>query len=110
INPYNSFIYGVECDALVELGKYDEAIKAGDKMVSVRPDIRSYSRISYLREIIGDYPGAIDAMKLALESGYPGLEQTEWVRTYLGRLYEITGKTQTAEAYYQQALTNRENF
>ncbi|MEO5570383.1 MAG: tetratricopeptide repeat protein [Bacteroidia bacterium] len=110
INPYNSYIYGVECDAMVELGKYDEAIKTGDKMVSIRPDIRSYSRISYLREILGDYPGAIDAMKLALEAGYPGLEQTEWVRSYLGRLYEITGNQQTAEAYYQQALTNRQNF
>jgi len=110
INPYNSFIYGVKCDALVELGKYDEAIKAGDKMVSVRPDIRSYSRISYLREIIGDYHGAIEAMKMALEAGYPGLEQTEWVRTYLGRLYEITGRLQIAEIYYQQALANRENY
>jgi tetratricopeptide (TPR) repeat protein len=110
INPYNSFIYGVKCDALVELGKYEEAIKAADKMVSVRPDIRSYSRISYLREIIGDYPGAIEAMRMALEAGYPGLEQTEWVRTYLGRLYEITGRLQTAEVYYQQALANRKNY
>lgn len=110
VNPYNSYIYGVKCDALVELGKYDNAIETVDKMVSLRPDIRSYSRISYLREIIGDYTGAIDAMKLALESGYPGLEQTEWVRVYLGKLYEVTGKTPIAEGYYQQALTNRENF
>lgn len=106
INPYNAYIYGVKCDALVELGKYEEAIAMGDKMVSMRPDIRSYSRISYLREIVGDYPGAIEAMKLALEAGYPGLEQTEWVRVYLGRLYEITGKTQEAEMFYKQALIN----
>lgn len=110
VNPYNSYIYGVKCDALVELGNYNEAIKTVDKMVSLRPDIRSYSRISYLREIVGDYTGAIDAMKLALEAGYPGLEQTEWVRTYLGRLYEITGKPQVAEVYYREALDNRENF
>ncbi len=110
VNPYNAYIYGVKCDALVELGKYDEAIAAGDKMVGIRPDIRSYSRISYLREIVGDYSGAIEAMKLALSSGYPGLEQTEWVRVYLAHLYEITGKTKEAEMYYQQALINRKLY
>ncbi len=107
INPHNSYIYGVKCDALVELGKYNEAITTGDKMISIRPDIRSYSRISYLREIIGDYPGAIEAMKLALQAGFPGLEQTEWVRVYLGHLYELTGKTGEAAMLYNQALINR---
>lgn len=107
INPYNANIYGVKCDALVELGKYDDAIATCDKMVSVRPDIRSYSRISYLREIVGDYSGAKEAMNLALSSGYPGMEQTEWVRVYLGRLHEITGNTQEAEMYYKQAIQNR---
>ena len=109
MNPHNSYIYGIKCDALVELGKYDSAIATADKMISIRPDIRSYARISYLREIVGDYPGAIDAMQLALQAGYPGLEQTEWVRVYLGHLYEITGKTNQAEMHYNQALMNR-NF
>jgi tetratricopeptide (TPR) repeat protein len=110
INPYNSYIYGVKCDALVELGKYNDAVATGDKMVSIRPDIRSYSRISYLREIVGDYTGAIEAMKLALAAGYPGLEQTEWVRVYLGYLFEITGKQNVAEMNYKQALINREFY
>ncbi len=43
-----------------------------NRMVSIRPDIRSYSRISYLREIHGDIPGAIEAMELAVEAGAPG--------------------------------------
>ena len=110
INPYNAYIYGVLCDSHVELGQYDDAVKAADKMVSIRPDIRSYSRVSYLREIYGDYPGAIEAMKLALSAGYPGLEQTEWTRVYLGRLYEITGDTKTAELHYDNALTTRPNY
>jgi tetratricopeptide (TPR) repeat protein len=110
INPYNAYIYGVRCDALVELGNYSEAIKSADKMVSIRPDIRSYSRISYLREIHGDYPGAIDAMKLALSAGYPGLEQTEWTRVYLGRLYEITGDLNKASECYSTALVSRPNY
>lgn len=110
INPYNSYIYGIECDAYVELGKYEAAINSADKMTSLRPDIRSYSRISYLREIIGDYPGAMDAMERAVSSGTPGFEQTEWARTYLGRLYEITGKPKEAEELYAQAVSNRSNY
>ena len=104
LNPYNSGVYGILTDANVELGQYDAAIRFADKMVSVRPDIRSYSRISYLREIHGDITGAISAMKLAVEAGYPGLEQTEWCRVQLGHLFENTGNLNSAQTCYEEAL------
>jgi tetratricopeptide (TPR) repeat protein len=107
INPNNAFVYGLLCDANVELGRYDEAVKMADKMNLVRPDLRSYSRVSYLREIHGDYPGAIEAMDMAAKAGYPTLEQTEWARTTLGHLYENTGDLTKAEQQYQQALLER---
>lgn len=110
INPYNAYIYGVLCDANVELGNYEDAVKVADKMVSIRPDIRSYSRISYLREILGDYPGAIQAMTLALHSNIPGLEQTEWTRVYLGRLHELTGDITNAEHLYTESLLHRAHY
>jgi tetratricopeptide (TPR) repeat protein len=110
INPDNAFIYGILCDANLELGKYDEAVKMADKMVSVRPDIRSYARISYLREIYGDVPGSIQAIKLAVAAGYPGLEQTEWTRCILGHLYENSGSLDTAEYEYKVALQNRPDY
>ena len=80
INPYNAFIHGILVDANVELGNYTAAVAAADKMISIRPDLRSYSRISYLREIHGDYKGAIEAMQLAVDAGVPGEEGTEWAR------------------------------
>lgn len=110
INPYNAFIYGILVDANVEMGDYKKAVEYSDSMVSIRPDIRSYSRISYLREIHGDYPGAIDAMKLALEAGMPGDEGTEWVRVQLGHLYERTGDLRNAEMHYTIALEDRPNY
>jgi len=110
INPYNSGVYGIMTDAYVELGKYDQAVQMADKMVSVRPDLRSYSRVSYLREIFGDYNGAIEAMKLAVSAGYPGLEQTAWVRTYLGHLYELTGDFDQAELQFSMALAERPDY
>lgn len=110
VNPNSGFVYGMLCDANVELGNYDEAVKMCDQMVSMRPDIRSYSRVSYLREIYGDIPGAISAMKLAVASGYSGLEQTEWCRIILGQLYEQIGSADSAKYCYELALYNRTDY
>jgi tetratricopeptide (TPR) repeat protein len=107
INPYNAIVYGVLTDAYTELGDYNNAVYYADKMVSVRPDIRSYSRVSYLREIHGDYTGAINAMNMAVEAGYPGFEQTEWCRVQLGNLFELTGEPDKAKQFYQTALYYR---
>ncbi|WP_018615331.1 tetratricopeptide repeat protein [Segetibacter koreensis] len=110
INPYNAFIYGLLVDANVEMGNYKKAVENSDSMVSIRPDIRSYSRISYLREIYGDNPGAIEAMKLAVGAGMQGEEGTEWARVQLGHLYENTGDIRSAEMHYTIALDERPDY
>ena len=79
-------------------------------MISIRPDIRSYSRISYLREIHGDLPGAIEAMDLAVEAGYPGFEETAWAGLILGELYEKSGDLTQAEIQFQKVLATRPNY
>jgi tetratricopeptide (TPR) repeat protein len=109
-NPYNSFVYGLLTDANVELGDYKKAVEMTDKMMSIRPDLRSYSRASYLREIYGDYAGAIEAMKLAVSAGYPGAEETEWSRVQLGHLYENSGQPAEALYQYQMALSERADY
>jgi tetratricopeptide (TPR) repeat protein len=110
INPYNAFIYGILIDANVELGDYTAAVAYADQMVSIRPDIRSYSRISYLRELHGDLGGAIEAMKLAVDAGMPGDEGAEWARIQLGHLYENTGDLKHAEMHYRIALQERPDY
>ena len=110
VSPYSATVYGLLTDAFVETGNYEKAIEMADKMSATRPDNRSYSRISYLREIFGDYKGAIDAMKMAVEAGYPGLEQTEWSRQQLGHLYENTGDLQRAQFCYEQSIYFRPSF
>lgn len=110
LNEFNSSVYGVLCDAYVELGNYEEAVKMADKMVSIRPDIRSYARVSYLREIHGDMNGAIEAMNMAASSGYPGLEQTSWTKVTLGGLYEKVGDLQNAEKQYRITLYENPHY
>jgi tetratricopeptide (TPR) repeat protein len=109
-NPNNAEIYGVLCDANVELGNYENAVAAVDKMVSLRPDLRSYSRVSYLREIYGDIPGSINAMIMAVKAGMPGLEQTAWTRVTLGKLYEKQGDLANAELQYRIALEQTQHY
>jgi tetratricopeptide (TPR) repeat protein len=109
-NPYNSGAYGVLCDADVELGKYDEAVTAVDKMMNARPDLRSYARASYLRELHGDRIGAIYAMKLAADAGASGEENREWALFNFGNIYLNWGKLDTAEFIYKGILEERPNY
>lgn len=110
LNPYNAYIYGCLVDANVELGDLKTAVEVCDKMVSIRPDLRSYSRVSYLRELHGDLPGAIEAMDMAVKAGYPGTEETEWARLQLGKLYEKKGKLDEAQQQFEMSLAFRPNY
>lgn len=110
INGYNALTYGALVDAHVELGEYEQAVEMADRMMGIRPDIRSYSRVSYLRELHGDMEGAIEAMQMAVNAGYPGYEETAWARLQLGELYEKTGRIRTARMHYQHILDNRPQY
>ncbi len=110
INPYNAQVYGAVVDANVELGHYDAAVAAADKMNEIRPDLRSYSRVSYLREIHGDVDGAIEAMKRAVNAGAPGYESAAWARLTLGQLYHRYGQPKEAAAQYAAILRERPNY
>jgi len=110
LNPYNAQIYGALVDAHVELGNYEKAVEMADKMVATRPDLRSYSRVSYLREIHGQVDGAIEAMDMAVAAGYPGYEQTAWARLTLGNLYLTYGQLENAEREFKTILQNRPDY
>lgn len=110
LNPYNAQIYGALVDAHVELGQYAKAVEMADKMVSIRPDLRSYSRVSYLREIHGQVDGAIEALNMAISAGVPGQEATAWARLTLGKLYQNGGDWKNAEMQYRIILIERPDY
>jgi tetratricopeptide (TPR) repeat protein len=110
INPDRTYAYGVIADAQIELGQYEEAIETLQTMVDLRPDMSSYSRISYIRELHGDTEGALEMMQLAVDSGTPNAENTAWVRTQLANLYFNIGDLEQAELEYQLTLQNRQDY
>jgi pentatricopeptide repeat protein len=104
-SPRDYEAYGALVDALVELGKYDEAKKAVQEMVNLRPYTASYARASYLRSLYGDTQGAIDAMRLAAESASPAdPEGMAWCYVHLGDELLNAGKLNEAEHEYDHAL------
>ena len=110
INPDRTYAYGVIADSQIELGQYSDAVDTLQEMVNLRPDMSSYSRISYIRELHGDIEGSMEMMQRAVDSGTPNLESTAWVRTQLGNLYLNTGNLKGAEAEYQRTLQDRANY
>jgi tetratricopeptide (TPR) repeat protein len=96
--------HGVLVDALVELGRYPEATTEVKRMVKLSADLPSLARLSYVRELHGDLPGALEAMRQAADS--PGLapENTAYVTALLGNLLVANGDPDAAKAAYEKAL------
>lgn len=105
LDPARARAYGVVGDALIELGRYDEAVRTLQAMVDLRPDLASYARVSYARELMGDRPGAIAAMEQAATAGAGYPENVAWVRVQLGNLRFDGGDIAGAARDYAAALT-----
>lgn len=109
-NPYRAANYGILGDAQIELGRYDDAVATIQKMVDTRPDLSSYSRVSYVRELYGRVDGAIEAMQRAVAAGSPAVENTNYVRVQLGNLYFNSGRLDEAERQYRTALQRAPDY
>jgi tetratricopeptide (TPR) repeat protein len=104
LNPQHAPVYGVIGDAQIELGRYDDAIETVQAMVDLRPDLGSYSRVSYIRELLGDRNGAVAAMEQAATAGSGYAENVAWVHVQLGNLYFDSGDIDDAGQDYAAAL------
>lgn len=94
----------VRVDALVELGRYGEAERELQAMVDRKPNLASYARVSYLRELHGDLSGAASAMRLAAAAGGPAPENNAYVSTLLGELERRRGHRREARRAFATAL------
>lgn len=104
LSPSLASAYAAKVDALVELGRYDDAQAAAGKMLGLQVDLTTLARVSYLAELHGQLTAALAAMRQAAAS--PGLapENTAYVQALLGNLLVYSGDPDAAAAAYSTGL------
>ncbi|MGH9381871.1 MAG: tetratricopeptide repeat protein [Thermoanaerobaculia bacterium] len=98
--------WGLLGDALMELGRSDEAADAYQRMMDLRPGPGAYLRASYYRERVGDLEAAAELLERALAAtGARESEQVAWILVHRASLEDRLGHSARAEALLRQALS-----
>lgn len=104
LNRYSTAALGILGDASVQLGRYEDAFAAFDRMAALKPTAAAYARVSYARELLGRTDAAVEAMKLAVSAAAATSEPAAWSLVELGNLYFNSGRLRPAERAYREAL------
>jgi tetratricopeptide (TPR) repeat protein len=94
----------VIADAQVELGRYDAAEQTLQRMLDTKPNLTSYARVSYYRELNGDLEGALQSMRLAVSAGAAASENVAYLQTLMGDLELQRNRPAAARTAYRSAL------
>ncbi|MFJ1810614.1 MULTISPECIES: tetratricopeptide repeat protein [unclassified Streptomyces] len=108
-NPYSERALCSRVDALVELGRYDDAEEAARTADERRPGVPVFTRYAYVHELRGDVTTARQVLDRALAaSTSPG--DIAYVASQLGQLAWNQGDYTTALTHYARALAADENY
>jgi tetratricopeptide (TPR) repeat protein len=95
----------------MEVGHYEAAEAAYQRMIDLSPNLASYSRGSWLRWLIGDVDGALDLGRRAVEAGSPRVpEELAWTIVQLGNLHAARGDADEALRNFDAALRVFPNY
>ncbi|MFJ3305792.1 tetratricopeptide repeat protein [Streptomyces sp. NPDC086549] len=108
-NPYSERALSSRIDALVELGRYDEASKAADTADERRPGVPVFTRYAYVRELRGEVGAARQVLEQAL-AGATSKGDIAYVSAQLGQLAWNQGDYKTALTYYARSLAADDNY
>ncbi|XVQ15335.1 hypothetical protein ACQP1W_23245 [Spirillospora sp. CA-255316] len=103
INAYGARAHASRIDALVELGRYEEAMAAARKADSIAPGIPVFTRLAYVHELHGRTGEARRILTLAASSA-TDRGDIAYVRTRLGELAWAEGDHRTAGREFAAAL------
>lgn len=113
LRPDKAAAYALKGDAYLELGNYEETLKAYALMLYLDPGFDSYTRVSRIRFLIGDTEGAIKAMEQAIDISRKldlPEENMAWADVMLGSLYFDSGEPNKSELHYRNALVLFEDY
>ena len=106
INDFSATTYAVRADALTELGRYDQARDAIQKMFDLRPGgLDGYSRASYAFELRGDAVRAQEMLEQARSAARTPADKA-FASYYLGEIAWHSGDLDRAETEYTTALAD----
>ena len=94
----------VIADAQIELGRYETAERTLQRMLDAKPNLTSYARVSYFRELNGDLEGALQSMRLAVSAGAAASENVAYLQTLIGDLELQRNRPAAARTAYRSAL------
>jgi tetratricopeptide (TPR) repeat protein len=104
LNKSEAANYGVLGDAQLELGEYDQAFDAFDRMAAIRPDATSYARIAYAHELQGRLDEAlVNMQRAATATGAQDPEALAWHYAQMGHLYLEQGDVAAAAREFARA-------
>jgi tetratricopeptide (TPR) repeat protein len=103
--PEDWWNYANLTDACVELGDYERAIEAAERMAALRPGLPAYTRVAFLRSLLGDRAGALEMLRLAAAAGSRrDPESLAWTLVHLGHEHFGGGDLAAAARAYAAAL------
>jgi len=103
-NASDSGAFGLLGDSLMEMGQYDAANEAYQRMLTLSPNLASYNRIAYQRFVTGKSGEALAWMSTAVQAGSPTAENLAWCLVEFGDMLFKTGRTADAHTAYLMAL------
>ncbi|MFE3326488.1 tetratricopeptide repeat protein [Streptomyces sp. NPDC059176] len=103
VNRYSERGLAVRIDALVELGRYDDALKAAGLADDRRPGIPVFTRFAYVRELRGEVAEAQRVLELARDSASTRGD-IAYTATALGQLAWSQGRYDEALRHCTEAL------
>lgn len=103
--PNDSFVLGVITDAHTELGNYEKAVTAAQRLIDQKPASSAYARVAHLRWLHGDHKGAVELYSMSARTADPADKEAQsWCLSQLGDEYWRNGKYAEAEKVYDEAL------
>ena len=104
MDPRDAWNFGAIGDGYIELGDYDRAFAAYDRMGQLQPGPPAYARTSHALEIKGDLAGALEYMRRAADGSWSNdTEAQAWHYSQVGELLLQQGRLGDAKREFEHA-------